>query len=132
MQQIGVPRALQCFQIIFIFYRLRREIVEAGAVGLKLHEDWGTTPAAIHNCLNVAEEEDIQVTSLSLSVFAFPVLFFITVRFQFFNFPFSHAPFYHSILYSSLSLPWTALPYHTILYPALYYHNPSHIFPILS
>ncbi|MES1986866.1 MAG: urease subunit alpha, partial [Pseudomonadota bacterium] len=31
-----------------------REQVEAGAIGLKLHEDWGTTPAAIDNCLNVA------------------------------------------------------------------------------
>lgn len=38
-----------------------REQVEAGAVGLKLHEDWGTTPAAIDNCLNVAEEMDVQV-----------------------------------------------------------------------
>lgn len=38
-----------------------REQVEAGAVGLKLHEDWGTTPAAIDNCLSVAEEMDIQV-----------------------------------------------------------------------
>ncbi len=37
------------------------EQVNAGAVGLKLHEDWGTTPAAIDNCLNVAEEMDIQV-----------------------------------------------------------------------
>ena len=37
------------------------EQVSAGAVGLKLHEDWGTTPAAIDNCLNVAEEADIQV-----------------------------------------------------------------------
>ena len=33
----------------------------AGAVGLKLHEDWGTTPAAIDCCLRVADEEDIQV-----------------------------------------------------------------------
>ena len=33
----------------------------AGACGLKLHEDWGTTPAAIDNCLNVAEAFDIQV-----------------------------------------------------------------------
>lgn len=39
-----------------------KEIIKAGAIGLKLHEDWGTTPAAIDNCLNVAEEEDIQVT----------------------------------------------------------------------
>ncbi len=37
------------------------EQVEAGAVGLKLHEDWGTTPAAIDNCLSVAEEYDVQV-----------------------------------------------------------------------
>ena len=38
-----------------------REMVAAGAIGLKLHEDWGTTPSAIDCCLNVAEEEDIQV-----------------------------------------------------------------------
>jgi len=37
------------------------EQVAAGAIGLKLHEDWGTTPAAIDNCLSVAEEMDIQV-----------------------------------------------------------------------
>ncbi len=37
------------------------EQIEAGAMGLKLHEDWGTTPAAIDNCLNVAEHYDIQV-----------------------------------------------------------------------
>jgi len=37
------------------------EQVEAGAMGLKLHEDWGTTPAAIDNCLNVAENYDVQV-----------------------------------------------------------------------
>ncbi len=35
--------------------------VDAGVIGLKLHEDWGTTPAAIDNCLNVAEATDIQV-----------------------------------------------------------------------
>jgi urease subunit alpha len=35
--------------------------IRAGAMGLKLHEDWGTTPAAIDNCLNVAEEHDVQV-----------------------------------------------------------------------
>jgi len=34
----------------------------AGAIGLKLHEDWGTTPAAIDCCLSVAEEHDVQVT----------------------------------------------------------------------
>ena len=37
------------------------EQVEAGVIGLKLHEDWGTTPAAISNCLDVAEEADVQV-----------------------------------------------------------------------
>ncbi|MEM9768157.1 MAG: urease subunit alpha [Cyanobacteria bacterium P01_D01_bin.71] len=36
-----------------------REQVEAGAVGLKLHEDWGTTPAAIDTCLSIAEEYDV-------------------------------------------------------------------------
>ncbi|MBK8889727.1 MAG: urease subunit alpha [Dechloromonas sp.] len=38
-----------------------REQVEAGAMGLKLHEDWGTTPAAIDCCLSVADEMDVQV-----------------------------------------------------------------------
>ena len=38
-----------------------REQVRAGAIGLKLHEDWGTTLAAIDNCLSVAEELDVQV-----------------------------------------------------------------------
>lgn len=38
-----------------------REQVAAGAIGLKLHEDWGSAPAAIDNCLNVAEETDTQV-----------------------------------------------------------------------
>jgi urease subunit alpha len=37
------------------------EQIEAGAVGLKLHEDWGSTPAAIDNCLDVAERMDVQV-----------------------------------------------------------------------
>ena len=37
------------------------EQVQAGAMGLKLHEDWGTTPAAIDNCLSVAEKFDVQV-----------------------------------------------------------------------
>lgn len=37
------------------------EQVNAGVIGLKLHEDWGTTPAAISNCLDVAEETDVQV-----------------------------------------------------------------------
>jgi urease subunit alpha len=38
-----------------------REQVAAGAIGLKLHEDWGTTPAAIDCALSVAEEHDVQV-----------------------------------------------------------------------
>ena len=38
-----------------------REQINAGAIGLKLHEDWGTTPSAISNCLDVAEETDTQV-----------------------------------------------------------------------
>lgn len=37
------------------------EMVKAGACALKLHEDWGTTPAAIDNCLNVADDHDVQV-----------------------------------------------------------------------
>ena len=36
--------------------------VEAGAIGLKLHEDWGTTPSAIDQCLGVAEAHDVQVS----------------------------------------------------------------------
>src|SRR5215831_17400137 len=38
-----------------------REQVRAGALGLKLHEDWGTTPSAIDQCFGVAEEFDVQV-----------------------------------------------------------------------
>ena len=38
-----------------------REQIHAGAIGLKLHEDWGTTPAAIDCCLGVADELDVQV-----------------------------------------------------------------------
>jgi urease subunit alpha len=37
------------------------EQIKAGAIGLKLHEDWGTTPAAIDNCLDVADDTDTQV-----------------------------------------------------------------------
>ena len=37
------------------------EQIEAGAMGLKLHEDWGTTPQAIDNCLSVADRQDVQV-----------------------------------------------------------------------
>jgi len=42
--------------------RALEEQIEAGAYGLKLHEDWGTTPAAIDNCLSVADVHDVQVT----------------------------------------------------------------------
>ena len=38
-----------------------REQIRAGAIGLKLHEDWGSTPKAIDTCLNVADEFDVQV-----------------------------------------------------------------------
>ena len=38
-----------------------REQIHAGVIGLKLHEDWGTTPSAISNCLDVAEDTDTQV-----------------------------------------------------------------------
>src|SRR5256885_871225 len=38
-----------------------REQIAAGAIGLKLHEDWGSTPAAIDCCLGVADETDTQV-----------------------------------------------------------------------
>lgn len=37
------------------------EIVKAGAAGLKLHEDWGSTPSAIINCLDVGDKYDVQV-----------------------------------------------------------------------
>lgn len=37
------------------------EIVKAGAAGLKLHEDWGSTPATITNCLDVGDKYDVQV-----------------------------------------------------------------------
>lgn len=39
-----------------------QDTIDAGAVGMKLHEDWGTTPAAIDNCLTIAEANDVQVT----------------------------------------------------------------------
>ena len=42
--------------------RALEEQIEAGAIGLKLHEDWGTTPAAIDNCLAIGDAFDVQVT----------------------------------------------------------------------
>lgn len=44
-------------------------------MGLKLHEDWGTTPAAIDNCLSVADTYDIQVRYCTSSLF-FEICFF--------------------------------------------------------
>ena len=44
-----------------------REQVRHGAIGLKLHEDWGTTPAAIDACLSVADEMDVQVATDTLN-----------------------------------------------------------------
>ncbi len=38
-----------------------KEQIEAGIIGLKLHEDWGSTPRAIHSCLDIVDEYDIQV-----------------------------------------------------------------------
>ncbi|MEM9444404.1 MAG: urease subunit alpha [Verrucomicrobiota bacterium] len=40
---------------------LKEQVIEGGAIGLKLHEDWGTHPGAIDSCLQVADELDIQV-----------------------------------------------------------------------
>ena len=40
----------------------KNSVVEAGAAGFKLHEDWGTTPAAIDACLTFADEHDVAVT----------------------------------------------------------------------
>ena len=37
------------------------EVIKAGAAGLKIHEDWGATPVAISNCLDVADKYDVQV-----------------------------------------------------------------------
>jgi urease len=43
-----------------------RDIVEAGACGLKLHEDWGSTPEVIDRALTVADEYDVQVCRFAL------------------------------------------------------------------
>jgi len=42
--------------------RVLDEIIKAEAIGLKFHEDWGSTPAAINTCLTVADMYDVQVT----------------------------------------------------------------------
>ena len=41
--------------------------IKAGVIGLKLHEDWGTTPAAIDCCLGIADKHDVQVTSFGVT-----------------------------------------------------------------
>ena len=46
---------------LLIFTAALHEQIDAGVIGLKLHEDWGTTPAAISNCLDVADATDTQV-----------------------------------------------------------------------
>jgi urease alpha subunit len=38
------------------------EVLQAGAAGYKLHEDWGTTPAAIDTCLSFCDDHDVQVS----------------------------------------------------------------------
>jgi urease subunit alpha len=61
--------AVQAFPMNFGFLGLGnsstaeplREQIRGGAIGLRLHEDWGTTPAAIDQCLSVADEFDVQV-----------------------------------------------------------------------
>lgn len=56
------------------------EIIKAGAMGLKLHEDWGSTPSAIDNCLTVADAYDVQVTFMIPHSYDFFVLdvYFLT------------------------------------------------------
>lgn len=57
------------------------DIVIAGAAGLKLHEDWGSTPAAINNCLEVADKYDIQVSGNRL-VYRLCVFFLMNLLFR--------------------------------------------------
>lgn len=40
----------------------QKDVVEAGAIGLKLHEDWGTTPETIDRALTVGDDYDVQVS----------------------------------------------------------------------
>ena len=49
------------------------EIVKAGACGLKLHEDWGSTPATIVNALDVGDKYDVQVRTVLLTTFKQPM-----------------------------------------------------------
>src|SRR4029077_7486502 len=65
-----MPQAAEAFPMNFGFFGKGNastpagliEQIEGGACGLKLHEDWGTTPAAIDCCLSVADRYDVQVS----------------------------------------------------------------------
>ena len=46
----------------------QKDVVEAGAIGLKLHEDWGTTPETIDRALTVGDDYDVQVSTRGLYV----------------------------------------------------------------
>ena len=70
-----------------------REIIEAGAVGLKLHEDWGTTPAAIDNCLNIADLEDIQVTVIDVVISV--LLLMLLLLYYYYYYHHYHYYYYH-------------------------------------
>jgi len=52
----------------------------AGACGLKLHEDWGTTPAAIRSCIDVAERFDVQVRSEDLWIVLVPIFVQVNIH----------------------------------------------------
>ena len=91
------------FQNNYIAWNIR-DIIAAGAVGLKLHEDWGTTPAAINNCLNVADEEDIQVRRKQRRIKWNFKGYFLRNLLSIFSFPLSyplHTPlFFHALSFS--------------------------------
>lgn len=55
------------------------EIVKAGACGLKLHEDWGSTPAVISNCLDVGDQYDVQV-GITYFLWRFGLIFLFQVN----------------------------------------------------
>ena len=79
-----------------------RDIIAAGAVGLKLHEDWGTTPAAINNCLNVADEEDVQVRRKQLRIKWNFQGYFLRHLLSIFSFPLSY-PLHTLLFFPALS-----------------------------
>jgi len=61
-------------------HRAMEEIIMAGACGLKLHEDWGTTPAAIRSCIDVAERFDVQVRSEHLCIVLIPIFVQVNIH----------------------------------------------------